>query len=173
MPLSLADQIAQLDAAPVGTFVLKVTIIYIRSRFADFDPEDVGKDDISVAEVAAAREHYVDVGPSTLRDGVLDQKYDGQRTTRKSLMEESEEEIEDEEGLSESEHENEEETESNEDEHEESEEEEHEHEEHEIENEEEHDVSAELRKKREDDRRKGKAVSRQIVSVRFNVRSDF
>ncbi|KAF8343463.1 apoptosis-antagonizing transcription factor [Amanita rubescens] len=144
MPLSLADQIAQLDAAPV-----------------DFDPEDVGKDDDILTEAAAAREHYMDVGPSTLRNGVLDPKYDGQRTTRKSLMEESEEDIEEyEEEPSESEHED-------EDEEEESESEEDElkleHESKSEVDEQENDVTAELKRKREDDKRKGIAVSRQIA----------
>ncbi len=152
MPLSLA--------APVGTFRLKLHSTHTHG-LSDFDPEDLEKDD----DDAAAREHYVDVGPSTLRDGVLDSKYDGQRTTRKSLIEESEDEEEYEEEPSESEHED-----------EDDEEDEHQHQ-HESESEEdqyedkENDVSADLKRKREDDKRKGKAVSRQIVSVSSLVRS--
>ncbi|KAF8686775.1 hypothetical protein AX14_003812, partial [Amanita brunnescens Koide BX004] len=86
MRLSLAEQIAQLDAPPV-----------------DFDPEDAfvvgAHSDGEDADGSAAREHYVDVGPSTLRrnrDGVVDPKYDGERTTRKALMEESESDEDDE-----------------------------------------------------------------------------
>ncbi|KAH7881800.1 TRAUB-domain-containing protein [Phlebopus sp. FC_14] len=77
--LSLALQIAQLeDVAP-----------------ADFDPEDIqvtGVDpDGIVTDDGAARAHYIDVGPSALRkrhDSVVDPKYDGVKTSRKELMDE-------------------------------------------------------------------------------------
>ncbi|KAK2465660.1 hypothetical protein APHAL10511_002204 [Amanita phalloides] len=78
--LSLAEQIAKLDAAPT-----------------DFDPEDVfitgtdpGQEDAGNRHLQAAREHYIDVGPSTLRkyrDSIADPKYEGVTTTRKSLLE--------------------------------------------------------------------------------------
>lgn len=108
--------------------------------------------------------------PSALRIGVVDPKYDGERTTRKALMEESEGESEHDEDdeSSESQEEGEDEYDSQEDQELGQEEEKDEHEsrrENVVERE--HDVSADLRKKREDDRRKGKAVSRQIVSVCF------
>ncbi|KAJ7743114.1 apoptosis-antagonizing transcription factor [Mycena metata] len=76
--LSLAEQIAQLqEAGPI-----------------DFDPEDVqaGADPTEdLAEISTVREHYVDVGPSTLRrlQSVADPKYEGVKTSRKQLMEES------------------------------------------------------------------------------------
>ncbi|KAJ7149531.1 apoptosis-antagonizing transcription factor [Mycena crocata] len=83
--LSLAEQIAQLqDTAPV-----------------DFDPEDVqaGADPVNddLAETTTVREHYVDVGPSTLRrlQSVADPKYEGVKTSRKQLMEESDQEASD------------------------------------------------------------------------------
>ncbi|KAJ6581217.1 apoptosis-antagonizing transcription factor [Mycena capillaripes] len=74
--LSLAEQIAQLqEAAPV-----------------DFDPEDAlaGENPTEdLAEITTTREHYVDVGPSTLRrlQSVADPKYQGVKTSRKQLME--------------------------------------------------------------------------------------
>ncbi|KZT27772.1 TRAUB-domain-containing protein [Neolentinus lepideus HHB14362 ss-1] len=80
--LSLAQQIAQLEeTAPI-----------------DVDPEDIHaaarepQEDQAdfAAENAAAREHYVDVGPSAIRklhDSVADPKYEGVRTSRKQLME--------------------------------------------------------------------------------------
>ncbi|KAF4593277.1 rRNA-processing protein bfr2 [Pleurotus pulmonarius] len=83
--LSLAQQLAQLDdTAPV-----------------DFDPEDIqhGLDPEDVEEQAdrsAAREHYIEVGPSSLRklhDSISDPKYDGIRTSRKQLTEASEDEV--------------------------------------------------------------------------------
>ncbi|KAF9245330.1 TRAUB-domain-containing protein [Melanogaster broomeanus] len=76
--LSLAHQIAQLeDVAPV-----------------DFDPEDVqvtlaDPDDGVEADNTAARAHYIDLGPSALRklhDSVSDPKYDGVKTSRKALV---------------------------------------------------------------------------------------
>ncbi|KAK0217999.1 apoptosis-antagonizing transcription factor [Armillaria fumosa] len=76
--LSLSQQIAQLDApAP------------------DFDPEDIQPaiEDDDVQDInAAARGHYVDVGPSSLRlqqDSILDPKYDSIQISRKQLIEES------------------------------------------------------------------------------------
>ncbi|KAK0467300.1 apoptosis-antagonizing transcription factor [Desarmillaria tabescens] len=76
--LSLSQQIAQLEVtAP------------------DFDPEDIqpAVEDDDVQDInPAAREHYLDVGPSSLRkqqDSILDPKYDSVRTSRKQLMEES------------------------------------------------------------------------------------
>ncbi|KAJ7636059.1 apoptosis antagonizing transcription factor-domain-containing protein [Mycena polygramma] len=74
--LSLAEQIAQLqEAAPV-----------------DFDPEDAlaGADpNEELAETTTVQEHYVDVGPSTLRklQSIADPKYVGVKTSRKQLME--------------------------------------------------------------------------------------
>ncbi|KAJ7132107.1 apoptosis-antagonizing transcription factor [Mycena epipterygia] len=80
--VSLAEQIAQLqEAAPV-----------------DLDPEDVqaGADPTEEddAELVTAREHYVDVGPSTLRrlQSIADPKYEGVKTSRKQLMESSDQE---------------------------------------------------------------------------------
>ncbi|KAF8884990.1 apoptosis-antagonizing transcription factor [Infundibulicybe gibba] len=86
--LSLAQQIAQIeDAAPV-----------------EFDPENVHdadqeQEETSVVGATAAREHYVDVGPSSLRklhDSVADPKYGGVKTSRKQLMEDIEDEVGDE-----------------------------------------------------------------------------
>ncbi|KAJ6485903.1 apoptosis antagonizing transcription factor-domain-containing protein [Mycena sanguinolenta] len=77
--LSLAEQIAQLqEAAPV-----------------DFDPEDTlaGVEPAEdLPETTTAREHYVDVGPSTLRklQSIADPKYAAVKTSRKQLMEDSE-----------------------------------------------------------------------------------
>ncbi|KAJ7453982.1 apoptosis-antagonizing transcription factor [Mycena galericulata] len=78
--LSLAEQIAQLqEAAPV-----------------DFDPED-GTDpaEDELADITTTREHYVDVGPSALRrlQSVADPKYEGVKTSRKQLMEESDRDL--------------------------------------------------------------------------------
>ncbi|KAF7294519.1 Sorting nexin-41 [Mycena kentingensis (nom. inval.)] len=79
MRLSLADQIAQLDeAAPV-----------------DFDPEDVlARPEPLEDVVEPARDHYLEVGPSALRklQTVADPIYDGVKTSRKQLMEADEEE---------------------------------------------------------------------------------
>ncbi|KZT70719.1 TRAUB-domain-containing protein [Daedalea quercina L-15889] len=80
--LSLAQQLAQLsETAP-----------------ADLDPEDVqagvDSEDQPVIDNFAAREHYVEVAPSAIRklhDNVTDPKYDGVRTSRKQLMEDSDE----------------------------------------------------------------------------------
>ncbi|KAK0188877.1 apoptosis-antagonizing transcription factor [Armillaria mellea] len=86
--LSLSQQIAQLEA--------------YRPRY--FDPEDIqpAVDDDDVQDInPAAREHYVDVGPSSLRlqqNSVLDPKYDSVRTSRKQLMEGSSESEDDEGG---------------------------------------------------------------------------
>ncbi|KAL5513188.1 BFR2 [Sanghuangporus vaninii] len=76
--ISLAQQLAQLDQpAPV-----------------DFDPEDVAVTNIEAEEFSeehgsAAREHYVDVGPSVLRsklqESFVDPKYEGKRISRKQL----------------------------------------------------------------------------------------
>jgi len=81
--LSLAQQIAQLeDVAPV-----------------DFDPEDVqvtgidpDTDLANVADNSAARAHYFDVGPSSLRklhESLSDPKYYGAKTSRKLMVDES------------------------------------------------------------------------------------
>ncbi|PCH44385.1 TRAUB-domain-containing protein [Wolfiporia cocos MD-104 SS10] len=78
--ISLAQQLAELsEAAPV-----------------DLDPEDVQAgvypEDDAAIDQSAAREHYVDVAPSAIRklhESVSDPKYDGVRTTRKQLLEES------------------------------------------------------------------------------------
>ncbi|KAG5647890.1 hypothetical protein DXG03_007814 [Asterophora parasitica] len=66
---------------------------------ADLDLEDVHGRDVDAEEGldtnAAAREHYFAVGPSSLRkqhDSVSDPKYEGVRTSRKQLVEESGEE---------------------------------------------------------------------------------
>ncbi|KAF8661273.1 hypothetical protein AX16_001374 [Volvariella volvacea WC 439] len=74
--LSLAEQITQLDdAAPV-----------------DFDPEDtrnVDAEDGMDVDEKAGREHYFEVGPSSLRklhDNISDPKYDGVKTSRKQLQ---------------------------------------------------------------------------------------
>ncbi|KAG2150227.1 TRAUB-domain-containing protein [Suillus bovinus] len=76
--ISLAEQIAQLqDAAPV-----------------DFDPEDEvtthdPEDNDLADDTSGARDHYIDVGPSGLRklqDSIADPKYDGITTSRKQLM---------------------------------------------------------------------------------------
>lgn len=85
--LSLAQQIAELeDVAP-----------------ADFDPEDievrgVDPEDEALKDVSAARADYVDVGPSALRkahDEVLgsleNPKYNGIKTSRKDLIDNSSE----------------------------------------------------------------------------------
>ncbi|KAF8630743.1 hypothetical protein AX17_005338 [Amanita inopinata Kibby_2008] len=88
--VSLAQQIAQLEeAAPV-----------------DFDPEDAlvsGADllggDAWTKNLSAAREHYVEVGQSSLRrSDISGEKYEGVKTSRKSLVEESDEESREEEG---------------------------------------------------------------------------
>ncbi|KAK7031375.1 sorting nexin-41 [Favolaschia claudopus] len=75
--LSLAEQIAQLqEAAPV-----------------DLDPEDtLAGVEPSENLVDAPREHYVDVGPSALRrlQSVADPKYAAVKTSRKQLMESDE-----------------------------------------------------------------------------------
>ncbi|PFH51040.1 hypothetical protein AMATHDRAFT_143610, partial [Amanita thiersii Skay4041] len=80
---SLAQQIAQLDnTAPV-----------------DFDPEDVqitGVDPeserVPIKDLSAAREHYVEVGLSAIKkyESISEPKYEGTRTSRQALMEESE-----------------------------------------------------------------------------------
>ncbi|EKM81940.1 hypothetical protein AGABI1DRAFT_70492 [Agaricus bisporus var. burnettii JB137-S8] len=82
--LSLAQQLAQLDEpAPV-----------------DYDPEDLTgherqSDDEGRAATSAGREHYFEVGPSTLRksrDSIADPKYEGVKTSRRKLMESEDEE---------------------------------------------------------------------------------
>ncbi|KAG6868416.1 hypothetical protein C0993_003360 [Termitomyces sp. T159_Od127] len=180
--LSLAQQLALLEEpAP-----------------ADFDPEDVhvrdadGEDGMSV--YPAAREHYLDVGPSLLRkqhDSVSDLKYEGVKMTRKELEDDSDDDAsnesegsgfeedgrssvadDDEEREWEEDGEKREERGEQEDEEDEGDDDEaapiplkksisekrpaqeREHEE---------DISSELSKKREADRNKGKAVSRQIA----------
>ena len=103
--------------------------------------------------------------PSALRIGVVDPKYDGERTTRKALMEESEGDEEGESYGEDSESQDGEDSESQEDESESEQEEKNAEWQENVEQE--HDVSADLKKKRKDDKRKGKAVSRQIVSIYF------
>ncbi|KAG2366961.1 apoptosis-antagonizing transcription factor [Suillus spraguei] len=76
--ISLAEQIAQLeDAAPVGKRHGTVTA-------HDQEDNDFADDAIG------ARDHYIDVGPSALRklqDSIAYPKYDGIKTSRKQLME--------------------------------------------------------------------------------------
>ncbi|KDQ61606.1 hypothetical protein JAAARDRAFT_31067 [Jaapia argillacea MUCL 33604] len=79
MRLSLAQQIAELEeTAPI-----------------DFDPADAhvvppeNDEEQEPVDNAAAREHYLDVGPSAIRklhDSVADPKYDGVRISRKQLQ---------------------------------------------------------------------------------------
>ncbi|KAH7914638.1 apoptosis-antagonizing transcription factor [Hygrophoropsis aurantiaca] len=83
--LSLAQQIAQLEeTAPI-----------------DFDPEDVQisnehpESDQDFPDASAGREHYIDVGPSALRklhDSIADPKYDGIKTSRRQLMDDEDDE---------------------------------------------------------------------------------
>ncbi|KAM6496856.1 Apoptosis antagonizing transcription factor domain containing protein, partial [Amanita muscaria] len=156
--LSLAEQIAQLEEpAPV-----------------DFDPEDIipdnDREDLEQKDIQAAREHYLDVGPSTIRkyDSIADPKYQGVRTTRKSLLEDIEDE-DDSEMRSASE--GEEQKESSEEEGEEqgippattTEAGEKRKPSAAVQEMEEEDMSSALRQKREQDRQKGRAVSRQIA----------
>ncbi|KAI0033667.1 apoptosis-antagonizing transcription factor [Vararia minispora EC-137] len=72
---SLAEQLADLDEpAP-----------------KDIDPEDQEREPFEAETDDAAREHYLDVGPSSLRrlaDSIADPKYDGVKTSRKQLMDE-------------------------------------------------------------------------------------
>ncbi|KAJ3554814.1 hypothetical protein NM688_g2913 [Phlebia brevispora] len=85
--ISLAQQIALLsETAPT-----------------DFDPEDINHNnapsDDEQQEITSigAREHYINVGPSTLRQinqaSVSDPKYDGKRVSRKQLLEDEDEEV--------------------------------------------------------------------------------
>ncbi|KAG6813828.1 hypothetical protein H0H92_006772 [Tricholoma furcatifolium] len=177
--LSLKQQLALLEeAAPV-----------------DFDPEDAQARDFDnengVVVDPTAREHYFDVGPSSLRkqhDSISDPKYEGIKTTRKMLQDDSDgsldegseleeddlpdtnmPETDDDEGdeFSDDDRDNQ----SGEEEDEEDEEEAH------VpppsakvpvkrpveEDERGDDLSTELVKKREEDKKKGKAVSRQIA----------
>ncbi|KAF8449133.1 apoptosis-antagonizing transcription factor, partial [Boletus edulis BED1] len=98
--LSLAQQISQLeDVAPVGKSTLHV--FCSKLTHADGDPEDVhvtgidqdpDPDPSTVADNSAARAHYFDVGPSSLRklhDSLSDPKYDGTKTSRKLILDES------------------------------------------------------------------------------------
>ncbi|KAJ7050542.1 apoptosis-antagonizing transcription factor [Mycena amicta] len=143
---SLAETLAQLDeAAPV-----------------DFDPEDPSEPLDDVLE--PVRDHYFDVGPSMLRkpQSIADPKYDGVKTSRKRLMEESDREEsgsgdesveedgcmsgeEDEDVPSESESE-------------------HERQPSPPEPEQTDDLSSSLQKTRDADRKKGQAVGRQIAT---------
>ncbi|KAG6888655.1 hypothetical protein C0995_006773 [Termitomyces sp. Mi166 len=183
--LSLAQQLALLEeVAP------------------DFDPEDAhardvdGEDGMSVDP--AAREHYLDVGPSLLRkqhESISDPKYDGVKRTRKQLEDDSDDDMGDEtegsglveddfrDGQSSGAEDDGEEDEDEREQGEEKEDEEEDEEEDEAEAEEAlmprkkstseerpaeerergADISSELIKKREADRKKGKAVSRQIA----------
>ncbi|KAF8972656.1 apoptosis antagonizing transcription factor-domain-containing protein [Flammula alnicola] len=84
--LSLAEQIAQLEeAAPV-----------------DYDPEDLqsrGGDDGMHLDTGATREHYFEVGPSSIRNrfpSVADAKYEGVRISRKQLLEDTDDDLSDE-----------------------------------------------------------------------------
>ncbi|KZV68978.1 TRAUB-domain-containing protein [Peniophora sp. CONT] len=161
----------------------------LAQQLAEFDepaPKDVDPEDERPAAEGEplledhAREHYLDVGPSALRklaDGISDSKYEGQRTSRAQLAMESDEES----GLEEDEDEDEEmgipardlsDDEQDDDEEEESEEEE-------VneppkrnappkrkqteEDAQADDLSTALRQKRDEDRSKGKAVSRQLT----------
>lgn len=83
--LSLAQQIAQLEAAaPI-----------------DYDPEDLQSrgaavDEEMVVDESATREHYMEVGPSALRNrlpSVADAKYEGVRTSRKQLLEDTDDSV--------------------------------------------------------------------------------
>ncbi|KAH0836571.1 apoptosis-antagonizing transcription factor [Lanmaoa asiatica] len=70
-----------------------------RGRCSNFDPEDVqvtgidpGPDIEIVADNSAARAHYFDVGPSSLRkphESLSGPKYDGAKTSRKLMLDES------------------------------------------------------------------------------------
>ncbi|SJL03701.1 uncharacterized protein ARMOST_07058 [Armillaria ostoyae] len=92
--LSLSQQIAQLEATAPGVFTTKTAIFPAVNFGIDFDPEDIqpAVEDDDVQDISpAARDHYVDVGPSSLRlqqDSILDPKYDSVRTSRKRIMEE-------------------------------------------------------------------------------------
>ncbi|KDR67972.1 hypothetical protein GALMADRAFT_129808 [Galerina marginata CBS 339.88] len=86
--ISLAEQIAQLEeAAPV-----------------DYDPEDLQSrgaeiDDAMHMDASGSREHYVEVGPSSLRNrlpSIAHPKYEGVRASRKQLLEESDDAQDDE-----------------------------------------------------------------------------
>lgn len=88
--ISLAQQLVQLDRpAPV-----------------DYDPEDLavherGSDDEERNVSSAAREHYFEVGQSSLRklhDSIADPKYEGVKTSRKKLLEISDEDEDEDEG---------------------------------------------------------------------------
>ncbi|KAK1232724.1 rRNA-processing protein bfr2 [Marasmius sp. AFHP31] len=79
--LSLAQQIAELDTPAPPEFNAE--------DFSNARP--VGEGDSSIQETSEAREHYLDVGESTLRklqDNISDPKYDGVPTSRKQMMEE-------------------------------------------------------------------------------------
>ncbi|KAH8832462.1 hypothetical protein DL96DRAFT_1704525 [Flagelloscypha sp. PMI_526] len=146
--LTLAEQIAELDdVAPV-----------------DFDPDSIPKehsDNDEEGDVSASpnREHYVDVGPSTMQKmqdiSISDPRYDGVKVSRKQLEQDlSEDEnesqdSEDDEGSDELEGPNtsREDLNSSEEEKEER-----------LD-----DLTVALRKKREEDRRKGQAVSAQLT----------
>ncbi|KAB5588674.1 Protein bfr2 [Ceratobasidium theobromae] len=76
MPLSLAEQISQLeDTAPPDI---------------DIERFDAGGEDGAEGDLAAGRDHYLDVGVSSLRkqrDAQVDPKYEGAKTTRSQLYE--------------------------------------------------------------------------------------
>ncbi|KAL0580603.1 DNA-directed DNA polymerase delta [Marasmius crinis-equi] len=77
--LSLAQQIAQLET-PAPEFSAE-----------DFTNATRGDGDSTTQDDFGARDHYLDVGESTLRklqDNMADPKYDGVRTSRRQLMEE-------------------------------------------------------------------------------------
>ncbi|KAG8691761.1 rRNA-processing protein bfr2 [Ceratobasidium sp. 423] len=77
-PLSLAEQIAQLeDTAPPDVDIER------------FDGGGLGEEEAH-NDLAAGRGHYLDVGPSSLRkqkDALVDPKYEGVRTSRSQLYE--------------------------------------------------------------------------------------
>ncbi|KAG7093782.1 hypothetical protein E1B28_007429 [Marasmius oreades] len=173
--LSLAQQIAQLNTPAPPEFNAE--------EFLTAERED---EDDDIQGIDGARDHYLDVGTSALRklqDSVEDLKYEGVRTSRKRLQEQDffseeggkdeclEEEEEEERGVEDDEHENEPEPASSEDEVDEEDEDslpeekmatptKHDHEK-KATNETEG-VTSTLRKTREDDRKKGLAISKQI-----------
>ncbi|KAF8845233.1 TRAUB-domain-containing protein [Paxillus ammoniavirescens] len=183
--LSLAQQIAQLeDVAPAGkSFPTKSSSRTSNLLKTDFDPEDVhitGADpDKVIEDNSAPRAHYIDVGPSALRklqDRVSDPKYDGVTTSRKELMDDDDDDDDDDSNSGEDEEPDlhgqvivEHEPPS-------SEQEEDHRSDHEVEvstidasitrprdSDQNEDLSSTLRKTREEDRKKGKAISKQIA----------
>ncbi|KAG6919002.1 hypothetical protein DXG01_010241 [Tephrocybe rancida] len=103
--LSLAQQLVLLEeAAPVGelTFYSLALTLITELLLIDLDPEDAHARDVNgedgLAADPAAREHYFDVGPSSLRkqhDSISDPKYDGVKTSRKMLEDDSDHNMDD------------------------------------------------------------------------------